>query len=236
MAHDAADPAAPIGQFLCESASLTAEQLAEALAEQASLADQGATVPLGEICARRGWCSAGDVAAALQAQQDAVFRDTTLGHLLVARGDLSLAQLDEALAAQAELRLPLGEILVAMGACTPEQVQAAIGLQALRRTAAVRNLTACAFGVFNVTEILVNQELDAIRREEGACPCDECRANALALALDSLPARYVSDQHALMRYAERFRAESIDLIRERIRLAVRRVADRPKSAHHGSTT
>ena len=233
MPRDAAtSPDDRIGHFLCQGGCLSEAQLDEALAEQARLADGGAAPPVGEICAQRGWCTTGDVAAAVRQQQEAVFRDTTLGHLLVAAGHLSLEQLDEALAAQAELRAPLGELLIASGACAPDQILAAVSLQARRRNAAIRHLTASAFSTFNVTEIVVNQELDAIRREEGACPCDECRANALALALNSLPPRYVSDQRLLRLYVERFRAESLDVIRQRIRVAVQRVQDRPKGQRH----
>ena len=233
MTRDAAaSPESRIGQFLCQSGCLTEDQLRQALEEQAGRADDDAPTPVGEICARHGWCTVGDVATAVRAQQEAVFRDTTLGHLLVTHGHLTLAQLDEALAEHAERRAPLGETLIAKGLCTREQVEAAIALQTLRRNSAIRHLTACAFNTFNVVEIIVNQELDAIRREEDACPCDECRANALAIALNSLPTRYVSDHRLLALYVERFRAESLDLIRERIRVAVQRVQANPKGAFH----
>lgn len=232
MPHKVATmPESRIGQLLVHSGCVTEEQLDEALDEQAARSALDGPTPLGEICARRGWCSMGDVATAVRAQQEAVFRDTTLGHLLVSHGHLTLAQLDEALAAQGELGAALGEIVIAKGFCSVPQIQSAVELQTQRRNSAVRHLTAYAFNTFNVTEILVNQELDAIRREERACPCDECRANALAIALNSLPARYVSDHRLLLLYVDRFRAESLDLIRDRIRVAVQRVAASPKSSH-----
>lgn len=227
----ATTPESRIGQLLVHSGCVTEEQLGEALDEQAARSALDGPAPLGEICARRGWCSMGDVATAVRTQQEAVFRDTTLGHLLVSHGHLSLEHLDQALATQEELHASLGEILIAKGFCSPGQVQSAIELQTQRRNSAIRHLTAYAFNTFNVTEILVNQELDAIRRDEGACPCDECRANALAIALNSLPTRYVSDHRLLLLYVDRFRAESLDLIRQRIRVAVQRVAASPKAAH-----
>jgi len=229
---DTADQATRIGQLLCQGGWLTQDQLDQALEEQADRQALGTSSPLGEICARHGWCTMGDVAAAVRQQQDAAFRDTTLGHLLVTQDQLTLVQLDEALAAQEEVHAPLGQVLVAKGFCTPEQVQAAIALQTRRRNSALRHLTAAAFNTFNVTEIIVNQELDEIRRDEGACSCDECRANALALALNSLPPRYVSDHRLLLLFVDRFRAESLDLIRDRIRVAVQRVREHPNHTRY----
>jgi len=220
-----------LGQVLRQRGYLTESQLAQALDEQTQHAASEAPPAFGEICTRHGWCTMHDVADAIVHQQEAIFEDTTLGHLLVSQGILTLGQLEDALAEQQKLGTRLGEILVSKAFCSREQVDAAITLQAGRRNSALRHLTAFAFNTFNVVEIIVNQELDEVIRAEGGCTCDECRANALALALNSLPPRYVSDHRLLMLFVERFRAESLDLIRERIRVAVRRVKERPKSTH-----
>jgi len=221
-----------IGELLRRSGCLTDEQLQEALAEQRGHAPTDPAAPVGEICASHGWCTSADVAAALHEQHAAIFRDTTLGHLLLAQGRLTLRQLEAALDAQAELNAPLGQVLVSEGFCSPEDVHGAVDLQQQRRNSSLCNFAASRFHTWNVIEIVVNQELDDVLREEEACGCDECRANALALALNSLPPRYVSDQRQLLLFVERFRAESLELIRERTRLAVRRVQERPKSVQH----
>ena len=218
-----------IGEVLRRSGLLTDEQLEEALREQGAAARPGHQSPVGHICAQHGWCTMADLAAAVRQQHEAVFRGTTLGHLLVDQGCLTLEQLEAALDAQAELRAPLGEILINKGFCSRERVLAAVDLQNQRRNASLRHLTAAAFDTFNVTEIVVNQELDAILRQEGVCTCDECRANALAIALNSLPPRYVSDPRLLRLFVERFRVESLELIRQRIALACRQVKTHPKS-------
>jgi len=219
-----------IGQLLCSHGCLTEDQLQEALDEQNSEPVGTPAPPLGEICTEHGWCTMGDVASAIRQQHDTVFRDTTLGHLLVAQGRLTLQQLEEALLDQEEFHTPLGEILIAKGFCGPEHVRAAATTQARRRNSSLHHLTAFAFNTFNVTEIIVNQELDEILRDEGTCTCDECRANTLAIALNSIPPHYVSDHRLLLLYVERFRAESLDQIRQRIRVAAQHVREHPKGA------
>jgi len=221
-----------IGQILINKGALSEDQLRQALDEQQSLES---APPLGEICSRHGWCSSSQVAEALREQHQAIFSETTLGHILLSEGHITLGQLQEALDLQLEVNAPLGQTLVAMGACTPEIIEAAIERQRQTRSFSLRNLTAAAFGAFNITEIIVNQELDSVIREEGACGCDECRANTLAIALNTLPPRYVTDRRLLALFVERFRAESLDLIRQRVRLAARRVQSRPKSSHHRPT-
>ena len=232
MAHHGDMPTdeARIGQLLCSRGCLTEEQLQEALAEQEAQAAEAPATPLGEICSDHGWCTMGDVAAVVLQQRKAVFRDTTLGHLLVTLGHLSLQQLEDALIEQEEFHTPLGEILVAKGFCGPEHIRAAMATQVRRRNSSLRHLTAFAFNTFNVTEIIVNQELDEILRDEGTCTCDECRANTLAIALNSIPPHYVSDHRLLMLYVERFRSESLDQIRDRIRVAAQHVRAHPKAA------
>ncbi len=221
-----------IGQILVKKGALTDQQLREALDEQQAAQGPAGPARLGEICSSRGWCSSSQVAEALREQHEAIFTDTTLGHILLAEGHITLGQLQEALDLQVEVNAPLGETLVAMGACTPDVVEAAIERQQQSRSSSLRNLSAASFGAYNITEIIVNQELDSVIREEGACGCDECRANTLALALNTLPPRYVTDRRLLALFVDRFRAESLDLIRQRIRLAARRVHSRPKSSHH----
>ena len=184
--------------------------------------------PIGEAHAGHGACPAPDAAEVLQERHEAIFRGTTLGHLLVAMGHLRVEQLEHALDLQAGLGAPLGEVVVAEGLCSRADVEAAAALQERCRTASLRSLSAAAPHVPNATEALVHEELDGVLREEGACTCGECRASALSLALNSLPPRYVSSPRLLALLIERYRAESLGLIRERIRMAARRVKERAK--------
>lgn len=225
-----------IGQILRNKGALTDRQLRQALAQQHATGGPAPPPRLGEICSDRGWCSSAQVADALRQQHEAIFADTTLGHILLTQNHVTLGQLQDALDLQVEVNAPLGQTLVAMGACTQEVVKAAIERQQQRRSSSLRNLNAASFGAYSITEILVNQELDLLIREEDACACDECRANALAIALNTLPPRYVTDRRLLALFVDRFRAESLDLIRQRTRLAVRRVHNRPKSSHHRRIT
>ena len=175
---------------------------------------------------------AASAAEALQARHEAIFRGTTLGHLLVGAGHLGVAQLAEALELQADLGAPLGEILVARGLCRRDDVEAAAAFQEHSREASLRDLATALPDVPNATEVLVRQELDGVLLEEGACACRECRARVLSLALNSLPPRYVSDPQLLALLVERYRAESLGLVRERLRMAARRVMQQATSHGH----
>jgi Mrp family chromosome partitioning ATPase len=70
-----------------------------------------------------------------------------LGGLLVSRGHLVAAQRDEALRVQAELKRPLGDVVVRLGYVAPEELQAALRAQfteRLRRILTMR-IPHCAF-------------------------------------------------------------------------------------------
>jgi len=56
-----------------------------------------------------------------------------LGGLLVSRGHLTAAQVDEALRVQAELKRPLGDVIVRLGYVAPEELQATLRAQFTER-------------------------------------------------------------------------------------------------------
>jgi|GEM_PF-252250 8-amino-7-oxononanoate synthase len=77
---------------------------------------------LGEMLCLMGMLDEDTVARSL----DAYNRAPHLGHLLMARGSLSLDQLVEALTIQAHGHAPLGEILVTQGFLEPEELRMAL--------------------------------------------------------------------------------------------------------------
>ncbi len=48
------------------------------------------------------------------------------------------------------------------------------------------------FEVRNIMETLVEERLDSAIEHNNGCPCECCRADAKAYALNKLPSRYVS--------------------------------------------
>ena len=122
-----APPPAPrkLGEHLVEHGLLSQQQLLEALAEQRVRQRDGIRVPLGEIILEHGWLSADALADALTAQQECNGRSggdlyMRLGDYLVVEGQITLAQLAQALAEQLRLRqqgvpILLGDILVRRG-------------------------------------------------------------------------------------------------------------------------
>ena len=43
----------------------------------------------------------------------------------------------------------------------------------------------------NYMEDMVEQSIDLVMKQIGCCACEKCRADVLAITLNSLPARYV---------------------------------------------
>lgn len=133
----------PLGQILVEQGLISELELHDALREQQH--DGGR---LGEILFARGLVSPVDLRDALAEQHGLDLRVESrgtaepkvlspeeqrqsfpLGRLLIQRGHISEAQLDAALAQQAETGQRLGQILIASGAVTAFELAAALAEQ-----------------------------------------------------------------------------------------------------------
>jgi len=132
----------PIGQFLRFAGLVSSEHVVEAVRMQRETGEK-----LGAALVRQGALDAKDAAAALMVQQElraslaaedacgapAQSRPLPdclrLGELLLARGDVLRADLDQALEQQAQTAHKLGDLLVRMGAITLVQLAKALRLQ-----------------------------------------------------------------------------------------------------------
>jgi len=222
-------PTPRIGEILVRLGHLREEQLERALRLQEKPTQQGVQRTLGEICVEQGWCEMRHIAEAMRIQQERVFNATALGQVLIDIGALALEQLQEALAHHENESASLAAFLVKSGYCTEQQIQSATDIQQIRRAAAARRQTASLYNPFNVMELLVNELLDGVIAEHKACTCDVCRSNVFALALNSLPARYISDHSRALMVAQRTRDEYGNLIRRKIADAVEQVKRHPRS-------
>lgn len=127
----------PLGEFLSSAGLVQPEQLKAALDLQHSSGEK-----LGEVLVRQAALDPKDIAAVVEVQQQvrahlANERGTAplalpecleLGELLVARGDLSRAALNQALQKK-DKDAPLGDVLLTMGAIKPETLSHVLPLQ-----------------------------------------------------------------------------------------------------------
>lgn len=128
-----------LGEMLVDVGLANQAQLESALAEQARTGQR-----LGEIAVREGWLQPGQLERALrfqqaQAERGRVTAKLCLGELLVATGDISREQLDEALARQRGSGKLLGSELVDAGVLKPSRLASGLRLQ--------RSLVALAMSV-----------------------------------------------------------------------------------------
>ncbi len=131
-----------LGELLLDARRITREQLEEALLEQEKTGEK-----LGEIFVRRGILTDAERDATLafqRTQGEASSSKLCLGEILVATGQISREQLDQALARQRETRKRIGEILVEAGHVHPGQVERGLKLQKKIATAALVAVLAMA--------------------------------------------------------------------------------------------
>lgn len=132
----------PIGQFLRSAGLVSPEHVVEAVRVQRETGEK-----LGAALVRQGALDAKDAAAALMVQQglraSLAANDASgepghsrplpeclrLGELLVARGDVLRADLEQALKQQAQTAHKLGDLLLCMGAITAAQLAKVLRLQ-----------------------------------------------------------------------------------------------------------
>jgi putative phosphotransacetylase len=79
-------------------------------------------------------------------------------------------------------------------------------------------------------ELIVGEETNAAIRADTMCTCSQCWSNVFALALNAMPARYVSDHGRILDYYRRFREEYGALARERVTAALSQVRSNPKAS------
>lgn len=220
----------PLGQLLKDRGHLRDEQVTRLLEMQERDAKAGVESRFGELGVRMGWVDPGEVTAALRAQQRELVEHRGLGDMLVALGSLTPEQLSQALDSRLDVFEPVDELVVEHGLCSHEQVRLANQLLALFRNHAVRKPLDSTFVPVNVMALVVAEELDAALEQEGNCRCSQCWSNVFAVALNELPPRYVSDYSRLVECLERFRQDYDALIRRKLTAAIAKVRANPKAA------
>ncbi len=117
-----------LGNFLLKIDTITKIQLEEALRIQM----RGRQV-LGEMLVSLGMCTAQDIENVIALQQEVreSYRSGVekLGDLLIKKGKVPPAKIDEAIQLQSIGRQPFGAILVALGACSAADIMQALEIQ-----------------------------------------------------------------------------------------------------------
>ncbi len=217
-----------LGALLTYEKSLSENQLQFALQTQKEYREVLIPSRLGEVLVTSKACPATVVSSALHRQRDQQVKSNTIGQVLLELGYVTKPQLDKVMETHLDLLAPFGEILVDQGICNQEQIQKALHIQLMRRVSAIRRPLSSNFDPVNIMELLVEEEIDEIVKREDGCGCDQCRANILAVALNGLAPRYISDMSTLVREMDSYREEYGSLIRERIHKAVEQVKKYPK--------
>ncbi len=219
-----------IGEFLVGTQALRHEQVGMLLDEQRDNAAVGVHSRIGEIAVRKGWADADQVMQALKIQAQEEIAHTDAGEVLVALGWISAAKLAEARRRCARSSETLEEVIADLGLCTPEKLRIAGILATIRSASAVRRISGSSFSPYNVMELIVGEETSAAIRADTLCSCSQCWSNVFALALNAMPARYVSDHGRILDFYRRFREEYGALARERVVAALSQVRSNPKAS------
>jgi len=118
-----------LGHWLLKVGATTGRQLEEALRIQ----ERGRQL-LGDMLVSQRLCTREQVDRALKIQSELRKSATAgagkLGTLLIRAGKIDFATLDKVLSMQAIGRQPVGDILVGMGVCSPDDLRFALALQA----------------------------------------------------------------------------------------------------------
>ena len=218
-----------IGKLLVRKGIITDEQLDEAIKTQETDVARKLPYTLGEVFIQKGLCTMKDVTDAMLKQKDEIFRQTGLGKVLLDNDFITEDELEEALRTQVEVCAPLGEILLDKGYCTEADLRLALHIQLFQRNAAAKRVVISAFNPFNVMELIISEEIDSIIAERNGCFCTQCRSNVFALALNTLPSKYVTDYRFIVPFTEEFKQEIVDLVRSRIAQGVEKVKKNPKA-------
>jgi putative phosphotransacetylase len=217
-----------LGIMLTHEKNLSNNQLHEALKIQKEY--QKAAIPsrIGEVLVESGACTATVVSEALLKQRDQQVKSNSLGQVLMMLGFVTKSQLEKVMETHMDILAPIGEILIDQGICTRDQIEKALHLQLMRRVSAIRRPMSSNFDPLNIMELLVLEEIEELMNRLDACNCDMCRANIIAVSLNGIAPRYISDIKTLISQIDRYREEYSDFIRERIRKAIEQVKKYPK--------
>lgn len=222
-----------IGHLLVNLHYLSEDQLKETLREQMRRERLGIQSTVGEICVEFQWCTMKDIAIAMKEQEEEVFRLSSLGQILLNLGFVTYQELERALAVHADISALIGETLVELNYCTEEQIRVAIEFQNLYRSGVLRRTIYSRYHPYNVVELVVNQEIDNAIVEQSGCFCQKCRMNTFAVAMNSLPPRYVTDEGLIMISVDRYRCDHIEQVRQTLLEAVDTVNHNPKGVCRG---
>jgi putative phosphotransacetylase len=217
-----------IGSMLTTEKSLSDDDLKKALEAQAKYRQVSVPSRLGEVLVVSKAVPATKVSKALHRQRDQVMRTNSIGQLLIELGHVTKEQIDETMEVHFDILAPLGEILTDSGICTQDQLKEALDLQTMRRIAAIRRPLSSSFDPVNVIELLAAESVDDTILYRDACSCDKCRANVLAITLNGLAPRYISDMEILVDQLNRYREEFGPAVQKRLHKAVEQVKMYPK--------
>ena len=230
MRENSGDSERRLGEYLVEAQALRKEQVGMLLDEQRDNAAVGVHSRIGEIAVRKGWVEADQATDALKRQAQEVIDTTDAGRILCELGLISAAQLAEVRGRCARSSETPEEVIAEMRLCSPERLRTASILAAIRSASALRRISSSSFSPYNVMELIVGEETSAAIRGDRLCTCSQCWSNVFALALNAMPARYVSDHGRILDYYSRFRREYGELARQRVASALIQVRDNPKAA------
>jgi putative phosphotransacetylase len=219
-----------LGEYLVEAQALRKEQVGMLLDEQRDYAAVGVHSRIGEIAVRKGWVEAGQATDALRSQAQEVAEKTGAARILADLGWISAAQLADVGRRSAHSAETPEEVIAEMRLCSPEKLRTAVILATIRSASALRRITSSTFGPYNVMELIVGEETGTALRGDRLCTCSQCWSNVFALALNAMPARYVSEHGRILDYYRRFRQEYGDLARQRVAAALIQVRDNPKAS------
>ncbi len=217
-----------LGKWLTKNEKVSEDKIKEALQVQEEYRQVEVPLRLGEVIVESGLGTASLVSDALHRQRDSYIKSNTIGQILLELGFVTREQLEQAMEAHLDILAPLGEVLVEQKICTQEQIDRAYKLQLIRRVTALRRPLSSHFDPLNVMELLVEEMVDELINGNGGCGCDQCRANVVAVSLNGLAPRYMSDMEKLVGQLDRYREEFGELVRERIVKAVEQVQRYPK--------
>jgi putative phosphotransacetylase len=232
MADGASDR---LGDLLTAEEWISDEQLQEALQIQKQHRNVSIPSRLGEVLVYSEVCSVDIVARALHKQRDRNLKENSLGQVLVELGTVSKEQLETAMLTHLDVMAPLGEILLDQEICTQNEIKEALEIQHKRRFEAMRRPLASSFDPLNVMEILAGEMVDEVIHTSGGCRCLQCRACILAICLNGLASRYVSNMEMLVSQIQQYREDFGGMIRDRLLAACEQVRAHPKLSHKSTT-
>jgi putative phosphotransacetylase len=219
-----------LGEHLVETQALRREQIGLLLDEQRDNAAVGVHSRIGEIAVRKGWVDADRVTEALNSQAREVIDASDAGQVLLALGWIAPAKLEEARRRCVHSSETLEEAIAELRVCTPEKLRVAGIFATIRSASAMRRISGSNFSPYNIMELIVGEETSAAIRGDGLCACSQCWSNVFALALNAVPARYVSDHGRIIDFYKRFRDEHGALVKERVAVAREQVRGNPKAS------